>query len=676
MLDKLNRFFGSFLPIALLYGVGLPLLSLSRIALAAWQWQRISATELSSSAFFLQGVRADIIQVSLLCAPLVVLLPFLATRWTWPLWRRLSYFWILIAVIFLVFLEASTPSFIVQYDFRPNRLFIEYLKYPKEVFSTLWHGFRAPLLLGVGISVFLAWACGRVFSFWLKAPQAWSYLKQLCFLPLVAFLIFVGIRSTADHRAANPALFAVTKDPLVNSLIINSSWSVFHAIYNLKHEAKSSEVYGDMSAEEILKATGLWVNEAQLSSEMPLMRWHEASTQRERPLNLVIILEESLGATFVESLGGRPVTPEIEKLKGEGWWFENLYATGTRSVRGIEAVTAGFLPTPARSVVKLSLSQNNFFTIANLLQAQNYFTEFIYGGEAHFDNMRLFFTGNGFQSIIDQNDFVEPIFEGTWGASDEDLFNEADSRLQELHDSGQPFFSLVFTSSNHSPFEYPEGRIEPYDEDPATENNAVKYADYALGQFFKTAKTRAYWKGTLFLVVADHDIRVRGDSLVPVKHFHIPGFILGADILPRRIQTIASQIDLPTTLLSLMGISGTHPMIGRDLSAEAASLPGRAFMQYGDNYCMMEGNELVILRPDKEPSYALYDFDAKKLLKSDRQDPEQAHRALAHALLPSWLYRKQLYGWTEESATALGTDLAKQEAAEFEQTQVAAKVPH
>ncbi|MGZ0708366.1 LTA synthase family protein [Coraliomargarita sp. W4R53] len=656
MIKKLNSFLGPYLPIALLYGLGLPLLSFSRAALACWQSERIAAAGIGWGTFFLQGIRADIIQVSLLCAPLLVLLPFLATRWTWPAWRRISYSWILISVLFLVFLEASTPSFIVQYDFRPNRLFIEYLKYPKEVFSTLWHGFRAALLLGVGISIFLAWASSRLFSFWLKAPQTWGYLKQLCFLPFVGFLIFAGIRSTADHRAANPALFAVTQDPLVNSLIINSSWSVFHAIYNLKHEAKSSEVYGDMSVEDILKATHLWQGAAQLSSEMPLMRWHEASVQRERPLNLVIVLEESLGATFVESLGGRPVTPEIEKLKDEGWWFENLYATGTRSVRGIEAVTAGFLPTPARSVVKLSLSQSNFFTIANLLQAKNYFTEFIYGGEAHFDNMRLFFTGNGFESIVDQHDFVEPVFAGTWGASDEDLFNKADERIQKLHDSGQPFFSLVFTSSNHSPFEYPEGRIELFDEDPATENNAVKYADYALGQFIKTAKTRDYWKDTLFLVVADHDIRVRGDSLVPVKHFHIPGFILGADIEPRRIKTVASQVDLPTTLLSLMGISAEHPMIGRDLSTEPAGLPGRAFMQYGENYCMMEGDELVILRPEKAPTFALYDFAAKKLLESDRQNPEQANRALAHALLPSWLYRKQLYGWSTEPAATLGTD--------------------
>jgi phosphoglycerol transferase MdoB-like AlkP superfamily enzyme len=641
--EKFNRFLGPYQPIVILYVIGLSVLSLSRVGLALWQAERISATGIHWVTFFLQGFRADIIQVSLLCVPLLVMVPVLANRWTWPLFRLLSYAWLLLAVLFLIFLEASTPSFILQYDLRPNRLFVEYLKYPKEVLSTLWNGFRVPLVLGIGISVLLVWSCKKLVSFWLKAPWTWGYLKQLCFFPVIGFLIFAGIRSTADHRPANPALFALTGDPLVNGLIINSSWSVVHAIYNLKHEARSSEVYGKMPVEEMLRETKLWVSEQQTASESPLRRWHEASRKRERPLNLVIILEESLGATFVESLGGLPMTPELEKLKDDGWWFENLYATGTRSVRGIEAVTAGFLPTPARSVVKLSLSQSNFFTIASLLGERNYSTEFIYGGEAHFDNMRLFFTGNGFQSIIEQKDYVNPIFEGTWGVSDEDLFKKTDERISQLHKSGKPFFSLVFTSSNHEPFEYPEGRIERYDQEAATVNNAVKYADYSLGKFFETAKTRDYWKDTLFLVVADHDTRAYGKDLVPIKNFHIAGLILGADLEQKKIKSVTSQVDLPTTLLSLMGISAQHPMIGRNLSSEPEDEPGRAFMQFAENFCMMEGNEVVILRPEKHPTYGHYDRASKALKLTDTPMPERARRALAYALVPSWLYRNQLY---------------------------------
>lgn len=634
---------GPYLPIALVYVIGLPALSVSRLGLALWHSQRVKLTAISRLRFYLLGIRADIIQISLLCTPLVVLTPLLANELTWSLFIWLSYGWILLCLLLVIFMEISTPSFIIQYDVRPNRLFIEYLKSPKEVFSTLWNGFRIPLILVVGATIILVVIAAWTLSFWLSATPTWSLWKIWLIAPIIGFFIFAGIRSTADHRAANPALFAVTEDSLVNSLVINSSWSVFHAIYNLRHEAKSSNVYGSLSTEEILKATKQWIDCEIAQSNNPLNKEHKATRRRKKPLNLVIIIEESLGATFVESLGGRATSPNLEKLKNEGWWFENLYATGTRSVRGIEAVVSSFLPTPARSVVKLSLSQNNFFTIAKHLKHQGYISEFIYGGEGHFDNMQLFFTGNGFDSVVDQNDYKDPVFKGTWGVSDEDLFSKTDERLSQHHRDGTSFFSLVFTSSNHSPFEYPDNRIELYDEDPATENNAVKYADHALGEFIENAKKQAYWEDTLFLVVADHDIRVRGDELVPIKHYQIPGLILGADIQPRTIKTVASQVDLPTTLLSLMGIDGAHPMVGRDLSAHSDDEAGRSFMQYGDNYCMLEGDRAVILRPGKNATFAVYNKETQTLQTSEEVDEAMAERALAYALLPSWLYRNQLY---------------------------------
>ena len=243
--------------------------------------------------------------------------------------------------------------------------------------------------------------------------------------------------------------------------------------------------------------------------------------------NLVIVLEESLGAGFVERLGGRPIAPHLSALADEGIWFDQLYATGTRSVRGIEAVIAGFPPTPARSVVKLSKSQQDFSTLASLLRDKGYHNEFIYGGESHFDNMRGFFLGNGFQQIVDQKDYPAPKFVGSWGVSDEDLFDKTHERLEALHAAGEPFFMLMFSSSNHSPFEFPDGRIERVDQEKQTVDNAVRYADFALGQFIERARQSDYWENTLFLVVADHDTRVYGDALVPIDKFHIPGVIRG-----------------------------------------------------------------------------------------------------------------------------------------------------
>jgi len=652
----LNRFWnrlhfsGFYAPLLALYLIALPILTLSRAGLMLWQSERVAATGIWPE-MLLQGLRVDIIQLGLLVIIPLLLAPLFFHRKAWSWWRRFTFFWVVASIMLLVFMEAATPGFIGEYDSRPNRLFVEYLKYPAEVVPMLWNGFRIHVFGALGMLALTIWAALRFMRPWQNQARPASNWKHWLTLPFVVLLVVFSVRSTADHRPANPAMFALTSDSMVNTLIMNSTWSVFHAIYNLKHEAKSSEIYGEMSEEEAMQQVRLMREILQDQrpligdSNLPTLTRQTATVRRDKPLNLVIILQESLGATFVESLGGAPVTPELEKLKTQGWWFENLYATGTRSVRGIESVVTGFAPTPAQSVVKLSLSQDHFFTLASLFKSKGYLSEFIYGGEGHFDNMRNFFINNDFDQVVDKNDYANPVFTGSWGVSDEDLFNKTHEQLMQHHESGQPFFTLVFTSTNHSPFEFPDGRIELHEEPKATENNAVKYADYAMGQFFRQAQSSPYWQDTVFLVVADHDIRVRGDDLVPVKHFHIPGLILGADIQPRVIKSVASQIDLPTTLISLMGVDAEHPMIGRDFSAEPEGLPGRAMMQYAENYAWMEGEKVVVLRPEKTPTHAVYDRVMKEL--KQHEPPADAgameRRALGHVLLPSILYREQHY---------------------------------
>lgn len=632
--------------------LALLLLSLSRVGLMAWLWPRVEPAG-SVPWMLLQGVRADLILLGLLVAVPVLLAPLLAMSRCWALWQRFSLIWAALALTLVIFIELSTPSFIAQYDIRPNRLYIEYLKYPKEVFATLWNGFRLPLLLGTSLTVVLVWGCVRLLKRGATRQQPWSNSKLWLTWPLVVFLVFACVRSTTNHRPANPALFAITSDALVNSLIINSGYSVLYAAYSMKHEARSTDMYGKITTEDMLTQAldWPWLKHYQFSSpEMPTLHQQTATMRRDKPLNVVIVLQESLGATFVQSLGGVPVTPELEKLKNHGIWFDQLYATGTRSVRGIEAVTASFAPTPAQSVVKLSNAQQNFTTIASELKQAGYHTQFIYGGEAHFDNMRAFFTGNGFSQIVDINQIKNPKFVASWGASDEDLFNTAHEQLSALHQSGKPFFSLIFTSSNHEPFEFPDGRIELYEQPKQTVNNAVKYADWAMGQFFAKAMQSAYWQDTLFLVVADHDNRVYGTNLIPVEKFRIPGLILGADVQPAQWDVLASQIDLAPTLLSMAGVDSCHPMIGRDLTVDR-HLPGRALIQFDNYFALMQNDmqnpafkQLTILKPDGTAAHGSYEQATKTLtLASSEVSANEQQRALAQVALPSYLYRESKY---------------------------------
>lgn len=634
-------------PILLFVGINLLILSIARLGLGIWQVERVSAVN-GWLPLMLQGIRIDI---SALCwlfgLPALLSVLLFQNNAIGSIWRMILRIWLTLGSVFILFMEVATPNFIETFDLRPNRLFIEYLVHPKEVFTMLINGHLVSVVCGLLafiVSFILYWKLSAWATQNLRFPS-WK-MRPLLVL-LVAAIVFVGGRSSLAHRGINPAMVAFSSDPLVNSLVLNSGYSVLYAVQQLKDEDKSSEQYGKMSVEEMLSIVKQSRNRAEsdyISSEIPTLTENKASYQG-KAKNIVIILEESLGAQFVGSLGGKPLTPNLDKLSKEGWYFTNLYATGTRSVRGIEAVTTGFTPTPARAVVKLTKSQNNFFSIAELLKRQGYHTSFIYGGEKHFDNMASFFYGNGFQQIIDEKDYKNPKFTATWGVSDEDLFDKANETFNELHQQGKPFFSLVFSSSNHDPFEFPDGKIELYEQPKQTRNNAAKYADYAVGHFFELAKKSAYWKDTVFLVIADHDSRAVGEHLVPIQHFHIPALLLGEHIEPRADNRLVSQLDMPTTLLSVAGVSGQYPMIGYDLTQNID--PNRAFMQYDATQAMMKGKDVVVMRPNLPIEGFEYDKSTHGL--TPKSQPEEFKKeALAHALLGGYLYKNQLYKLPKE----------------------------
>ncbi|RUO60892.1 LTA synthase family protein [Pseudidiomarina marina] len=648
MLKALKSGATSYYPVFMFTVSSLIMLSLFRLGYFILFDERIlAATDLPN--YFLLGIRADIIQVGYFTLIPLLLFPLLNSSRFHHTWVRFSLLWFAFCFSVMLFMEVSTPAFLLQYDSRPNRLFFEYLLYPKEVIGTLWQGFRGWLLIGgitLTITIYSLTIVTKHLSHHLRARTPHHGVAWLLW-PFIVVITLFGIRSTLAHRPANPAFFAVTSDAMVNSLLINSSYSVAYAAYNLKHEAKANRVYGDLSDEKVIQiiTSEPHLQHAQFPlKDYPTVHFQPATSQREQPLNIVIILEESLGATFVESLGGIAATPNLEQLKQHGWWFENLYATGIRSVRGIEAVVSGFLPSRARSTVKLSNSQRYFYTIADTLKREGYHTEFIYGGEAHFDNMAAFFSGNGFSTIIDQDDFENPLFVGSWGVSDQDLFKKLHERLNAAEQRHEPTFTLAFSSSNHEPFEFPDGEIGPLEQPQHTVNNAVKYADHALGEFFSQAMQSNYWQNTLFLVVADHDTRVYGDELIPLSKFHIPGVILGADISPHKITAVASQIDLAPTLLSLAGVSAYLPTLGQDLSRSDIAPANRAMMQFGDNFGWLEGKDFTVLTTDKETHEFVYDRAKKRQLPSNKPlSPKRIERIQAHAMASSVLYEKRVY---------------------------------
>lgn len=621
---------------ALFFALALLVLALSRAGLLAWQWDRVQDAG-GLYRVFTRGLRLD---VALLCYVLSVpvLLHVLLPRSR--LRTGLALLLLTALGTLLLFMEAATPEFMAEYDNRPDRLFFEYLEHPREVFSMLWARHRA-VLLTIPLGAFvLAWAQWRAWQRWLPLERHWSWRRSVATALLLVVPLFVGARGL-DHRPLNLSHAAFSGNRLANELVPSSTYTVLYAAYARRNEMDVGHLYGRMPWDEVLARVRRYMHVAPADFTHPgLPTLHRTDVApRQRPLNLVIMLQESLGAGFVGYLGGKPLTPNLDRLAAQGWAFERLYTTGTRTARGMEAVATGFPPTPAPAVLKLPRAQGDFFTLAALLGRKGYTSDFIYGGVANFDNMRGFYLANGFDRVIEQQDFTDPVFLGSWGVSDEDWVVKAHETF--LAHGDRPFFALMMSTSNHDPFEYPLGRIEPYEQPDFTRHNAMKYADYAIGKFFELARAAPYFERTIFVVVADHDARVYGADFVPVEHFRVPGVILGPGVPVKRDARLASQLDLGPTLLHLLGIPDPHPMIGRDLLAVPEQEPGLALMQFDDQHGFRYGDRLVVHQPGLPAMhFRLGPNDAPQPAPVDK---EFERDALAHALWPAETYNRGLY---------------------------------
>lgn len=638
--------------VLLLFSSLLGLFSVSRVFYMVYYFDRIGQAG-NFFKIFINGLRTDTVAASYICAVPVIAVFILKSvnhRYADKIWSFFIVFWFCFFITAASFMEIATFQFIKEYDVRPNRLFIEYLVYPKEVLSMLLKGYGFEVFFGVAAVGCITYLSFKASVKYIIENEKSSFMYKLAVFPLIVFLLFTGARSSLGHRPFNPSNVSFSQDFLLNDLGLNSLYSVAYSAYRMRDEGNPAKLYGNMDRKRVFslvsEETGVKIEDL----KSPLRKFIESSGADGKKKNIVIILEESLGAEFVERLGGENLTPELEKLSTQGIWFEKLYATGTRSVRGIEAVISGFPPTPGRSVVKLGKSQTGFFTIADFLSDNGYSTSFIYGGDSDFDNMKRFFLGNGFEKIIDEKDYESPQFRSTWGVSDNDLFVKAHEYFSENQD--RPFFSLIFTSSNHSPFEVPDMPEGFYPETGKSVKNAVKYADYALGKFFERAKKSNYWENTVFLVVADHNSRVYGDQLIPVERFRIPGLIIGGGIKPDIYKKTASQIDLPPSLLSIAGLSGYTPMPGNNIfGSREKNFSGRAVLQFYKNQGYIYGDDrLIVLQPGKIAEQ--YIWTGKSLKKVDTDDNELADKALAFALWTYWQYDKNLYRQDKKDSIA------------------------
>jgi len=648
-LTQRQAIFASLRQLFIIYLLFIAIFFIGRALLFTLYYDRIVEAGVNHWFSFVLGLQMDTIVACIILA-LPVLLLFTVPDVLGKPVRLFIRLYLLVFLLAALFIENATFPFFAEFDVRPNDIFLNYLDYPKEVFGNIWATYKLKLLVAALMMTgagYIFWNLSRR-MFEVVFEIRWS-TRLLLLLPLL-LVLFIGIRSSFSHRAANISLAVYTDSHVVNEITKNSLFSIGYAYYSQKKHGVVMSKYGKMPLEEAYDRVSRQLRIPVGNMEDPFLRTQPTHFPSAKPKNLVIFLQESLGAQFVGALGGeKGVTPNIDRLADQSLFFEHLYSNGTRSVRGIAGSVAGFLPVPGKGVVKRNKSQEDFFTVASLLKPYGYYSSFIYGGASNFDNMRSWFYGNGFDEVIDQPKFVNPAFVGIWGVSDEDLVIRANEEFSKWHAQGKPFVSVLFSTTNHTPFEFPGGRIELIPGKPKNSvENAIKFADYAIGKLIDDAKREGYFDDTVFMILADHNVRTYGDDLVPVPKYRIMGMILGGGITPQHVTKRSTQPDVLATALDAVGLDLTYPILGKSIFEDSEKQ--MVLMQFHDMYALRNGDKLAVVQPDT-PALT-FTLSPEDHLTLTAHDPELERDTSAFIHVINDLYQNKRYKAVPTAAPA------------------------
>ncbi|MFY4750466.1 LTA synthase family protein [Aliarcobacter butzleri] len=602
-------------------------------------FERFNDISLSESLLtFIYGLRMDTIVICIILIIPTIFLTITPKIFSNFISKFLNIY-ILFFLLIALFIECASFPFFAQYDLRPNYLFIEYLEYPQEVTSLLFKDYKFEF-----IAVFiLIIATIRIYSKskFINFEQVFkqNYISRILILAPILLVLFLGIRSSLGHRPVNVSDALYSTNRVINEITKNSLHSLGYAYYSNKKAENNISKYGKIDIKEAYKVASLAIGIDYKDEKKPFYREVKSKLTSKKQKNLVIFIQESMGAQFTGFIGKQNFTPNLDNLAQDYLSFTNLYSNGTRSVRGLAALTSGTLPINGVEVIKRNKSQEDYFTVASLLKPYGYKSSFIYGGEARFDNMKGWYLGNGFDEVIEQKDFTNPIFTSTWGVSDEDLVIKANEKFKSYYENKEKFVSVMFSSSNHMPFELPDGKIEFEKNIPKTSvENAIKYADFAIGKFFELAKKEDYFKDTVFVVIADHNVRVYGDQIVPIDMFQIPAVIVSSDIPHQIFTNLTSQSDVLATALDLIGIDLSYPILGNSIFKD--NKKNINLMIFDEIYAYRKEDKVAILVPNMPIKTYLY--KDKKLIEIEN-DLVLEKEALALIYVLDDMYKNKSY---------------------------------
>lgn len=559
-------------------------------------------------AVFAKGLAFDLAVLAVTLAPVLLYEALLPNKWRQSRWHRaLRTLWFVLSVFVMIFGATSEITFWIEFSTRFNFIAVDYLLYTQEVIGNIRQSYPVPaILLGLTTIACIIYAGTHK---WLHDSDRIELTRRQRFalgvgailLPTVSLSVsnvdqMQGLGNAFAEELSGNGLFTLAAAMRRNELD-------YDKFYMTMDQKKADAILAELQVERppLDQAISQGIDEDEAEDVLPMPK---------RPTNVVLISVESLSASFLGAYGNpKGITPRLDALAKDGLNFTHFFATGTRTVRGLEALSLGIPPAPGQAVVRRPNNQH-LATLGELLKPQGVTPYFFYGGYGYFDNMNAYFEGNSYQ-VIDRTDIPKQdvMFENVWGVADEVLFTHALRTLEKRHADGSPFFAHIMTTSNHRPYTYPDGRIDI--PSPGGRDGAVKYTDYAIGQFLDKARSQSWFKDTLFIITADHCASVAGKSKLPVAGYHIPLIFYAPGLIkPDTFDTPVSQIDLAPTIVELLGKRGDDHFFGRSFFEHGEPLK-RVFISNYQSLGYLRNNVLTVLLPKAQVES--YQVDPKTL---------------------------------------------------------------
>lgn len=626
-----------FGPLAVLAMILFSMSFVTRVTLLIISWPNLELTVLRLLGIFFIGLFYDIVVCSFFAIPVALYCWLMKDSWYQKKWQRIPLFilFFLISLILVVNVGGEI-IFWDEFNVRYNFIAVDYLVYTTEVLGNIWESYNIPLIAAAVVAA-------TVLTVYLvrKKLLASQQVSMRFGKRTVFFLLFMLI-PVAGYFLVNNRIKNSSSNNYVNELGGNGIYEFGSAFWN--NEIDYDKFYAtrnDTANFKILRNL-LQAPNATFTNDLLSIERRIKTDSPEHKWNVVLISVESYSGDYLKRFGNTGnITPYLDSLIPHGLWFDQFYATGTRTVRGLEALSMAIPPTPGQSIVRRP-DNDDMFTMGSILKAKGYKVNYIYGGNSFFDNMGDYFSGSGYK-VLDKRDIPDSLVHLTtaWGVDDEASFNYTIQQCDRAFKSGKLFFNHIMTVSNHRPYIYPEGRIDISPEYQSIEG-AVKYTDYAINKFLKDAQTKPWFGNTLFVIVSDHCAKSAGKTDLPVNRYHIPAIIYAPELVKPAIENrLVSQIDLVPTVLGLMNLNYTSRFLGYDIYNMTAGNE-RAFISTYQDMGFVKGDNLVILSPQQRVKMYRTDFitGANTLIKgSDSLESE----AIAWYQGASFLYKSGGY---------------------------------